>query len=318
MHHDVFNGDADGICALHQLRLFEPVAGELITGVKRDIGLLQRVSAQAGDRVTVLDIAVGPNAEALACLLARGVRVRWFDHHEPGGLPAHALFEAHLDTAADVCTSLLVDRHVGGRYRAWAVVAAFGDNLGAAARRAAAPLGLDEPRLAGLRELGECLNYNGYGERTEDLHFHPADLYRHLHAFADPDAFIREAPEFAILREGRARDMALARAMPAIDARSTGAVFILPDAAWARRVSGSYANVLADEHPRRAHAVLTPSSDGHYVVSVRAPLADPVGADVLCGGFDRGGGRKAAAGINGLPMARTEAFIRAFFGTWPG
>ncbi len=176
MHHDVFNGDADGICALHQLRLFEPVAGELITGVKRDIGLLQRVSAQAGDRVTVLDIAVGPNADALACLLARGVRVRWFDHHEPGGLPAHALFEAHLDTAADVCTSLLVDRHVGGRYRAWAVVAAFGDAVlgddGSLDRAKLAAIVC----LAGLRELGECLNYNGYGERTEDLHFHPADL----------------------------------------------------------------------------------------------------------------------------------------------
>jgi len=34
---DVFNGDADGICALHQLRLAEPVESTLVTGVKRDI-----------------------------------------------------------------------------------------------------------------------------------------------------------------------------------------------------------------------------------------------------------------------------------------
>ena len=36
---DVFNGDADGICALLQLRLERPLATQLITGVKRDIQL---------------------------------------------------------------------------------------------------------------------------------------------------------------------------------------------------------------------------------------------------------------------------------------
>jgi hypothetical protein len=42
-HYDVFNGDADGICALQQLRLAEPGTSVLVTGVKRDIGLLARV-----------------------------------------------------------------------------------------------------------------------------------------------------------------------------------------------------------------------------------------------------------------------------------
>ena len=32
---DVFNGDADGICALQQLRLSRPLASTLVTGVKR-------------------------------------------------------------------------------------------------------------------------------------------------------------------------------------------------------------------------------------------------------------------------------------------
>jgi hypothetical protein len=39
---DVFNGDADGLCALHQLRLAEPVQSELVTGVKRDIKQIVR------------------------------------------------------------------------------------------------------------------------------------------------------------------------------------------------------------------------------------------------------------------------------------
>ena len=50
---DVFNGDADGLCALHQLRLAEPADSELVTGPKRDISLLKRVKAGAGDRITV-------------------------------------------------------------------------------------------------------------------------------------------------------------------------------------------------------------------------------------------------------------------------
>ena len=43
-HFDVFNGDADGLCALHQLRLAAPVDSVLVTGAKRDIALLQRVA----------------------------------------------------------------------------------------------------------------------------------------------------------------------------------------------------------------------------------------------------------------------------------
>ena len=55
---DVFNGDADGLCALHQLRLADPADSELVTGPKRDISLLKRVQARAGDRITVLDLTL--------------------------------------------------------------------------------------------------------------------------------------------------------------------------------------------------------------------------------------------------------------------
>ena len=44
---DIFNGDADGICALTQLRLAEPRDARLVTGVKRDINLMAQVEAQA-------------------------------------------------------------------------------------------------------------------------------------------------------------------------------------------------------------------------------------------------------------------------------
>jgi len=63
--YDIFNGDADGICALQQLRLEEPRASVLVTGVKRDVRLLERVNAAAGDELTVLDISLRANATDL-------------------------------------------------------------------------------------------------------------------------------------------------------------------------------------------------------------------------------------------------------------
>lgn len=310
---DVFNGDADGLCALHQLRLAEPAASELVTGPKRDIGLLARVEANAGDRVTVLDIALSKNRDALDRLLAAGARVRYFDHHQPGDIPAHPNLDAHIDTDANVCTSLLVNAYLQGRHLPWAVTAAFGDNLADAARAAAAPLRYSAGQLAQLQSLGECLNYNGYGETLDDLFFDPAELYRLMRPYADPFAFIAESPAYATLRAGYAEDMARAVAIAAAESRASGRVFVLPAEKWARRISGVYGNRLAAESPAQAHAVLTAKPGGGYVVSVRAPLVAKSGADELCSQFESGGGRKAAAGINHLPESGLGRFIARFF-----
>jgi len=318
MLYDAFNGDADGICALLQLRRVEPVESVLVTGVKRDIGLLERVPAEAGDRVTVLDIAVARNRAALERLLAQGVKVRWFDHHNPGELPSHPNFEPHIDQAPDICTSLIVDRHLNGKQRLWAVVAAFGDGMPDSARRTASSLDLDAARLEQLRELGECINYNAYGETVADLHFPPETLYRRLLTYGDPFAFIDQAPEFQALKQGYAEDMARARELTPHDSRPNGAVYLLPDAAWARRVSGVFANELAERHPERAHALVSRASQGHYVVSVRAPLLNRQGADALCRQFESGGGRAGAAGINRLPEAELDRFIQAFYAAFGG
>ena len=69
---DVFNGDADGICALLQLRLQQPRESLRITGVKRDIALLERVSVSSGDHVTVLDISLAKNQSALQKIARSG------------------------------------------------------------------------------------------------------------------------------------------------------------------------------------------------------------------------------------------------------
>lgn len=59
---DLFNGDADGICALKQLRLADPKDSTLVAGIKRDIKLLknltEKVILQIGYKVTVLDVSM--------------------------------------------------------------------------------------------------------------------------------------------------------------------------------------------------------------------------------------------------------------------
>jgi len=313
MQFDVFNGDADGVCALHQMRLASPADATLITGPKREINLLERVGAKAGDQVLVLDIALSKNRAALDSLLANGVAVRYFDHHQPGDIPQHAAFEPHIDTSPEICTSLLVNDYLAGKYLVWAATAAFGDNLASAARQAAMSLSLSESQLDQLKQLGECLNYNGYGETLEDLHYDPAELYQIVHRYDDPFDLIQVEPAFQVLRNGYAEDMAQAMGMQPDVERVSGRIFILPAEKWARRISGVYGNLLASKSPTQAHAVLTRKPQGGYLVSVRAPLTNKARADEICSQFETGGGRKGAAGINHLPETELDRFINVFF-----
>ena len=310
-YYDVFNGDADGICALHQLRLAMPVDSELVTGVKRDVALLARVDAVAGDQVTVLDLSAHVNHDALVVLLERGVMVDYFDHHFIGTLPVHPNLHAHIDTSATACTGILVDRHLQGRYRRWAIVAAYGDNLAEQATTLARGIGLDDNQRQRLQALGELIAYNAYGDSPEDLMIHPAELYRVLQPFDDPFAFIDQAPIYRTLATRRDVDAELARSLQPVVEQVGAAIYVLPDEPWARRMRGALANDLANRDPRRAHAVLSPDHDAGYVVSVRAPTSSPAGADKLCRQFDSGGGRVGAAGINHLPHGDLPRFVRA-------
>ena len=314
--YDVFNGDADGLCALHQLRMSAPADTRLVTGTKRDNALLERVPAVAGDEVTALDLALPGNREALLAMLGAGVRVRYVDHHEPGELPRHALLDALIDTDPEVCTSVLIDRTLRGAHRAWAIVGAFGDNLGATAQRLADAAQLPDGRRDRWRALGECLNYNAYGLNEDDLIFRPAQLYRAIAPYADPDRFIDDEPHFAKLSQARSSDLERARSLaPAV--RGPGAsLYLMPDAAWARRVFGAFANHLVGAEPRRAHAVVVPRTGDQYIVSLRVPAGAEVSAHSLCAPHG-GGGRVRAAGINHMPRARLASFEQALARAFP-
>jgi len=313
MQIDVFNGDADGICALIQLRLAQPAKSQLVTGLKRDIQLLEDVKIQHGDDVTVLDISFDKNSDSVDRLLDEGANIFYVDHHQHGEIPDHKHLKTLIDTDANTCTSLLVNDYLEGKYHEWAIVAAFGDNLFETAIKSAYPLSLSNNQLEQLKMLGICINYNSYGTSLADLHFSPDLLYQELQAYSSPFDFMAENEEvYEKLLAGYSDDMSNAEHITAEHQSEKVAVYILPDEAWSRRVSGAFSNDLANKNPDRAHAVVTINSQGAYQISVRSPLNNKTGADELCSSFPSGGGRKAAAGINNLAIEDLAGFITAF------
>ncbi|MBO9488977.1 DHH family phosphoesterase [Endozoicomonas sp. G2_1] len=322
MHFDVFNGDADGIIALLQLRLAEPKTSQLVTGVKRDIELLQQVDVNQAKSVTVLDISMEKNHTALVELLNSGVDVFYADHHRVGDIPQSERLTSLIDTDANTCTSLIINHYLGGKYAHWAVAAAFGDNMNQSAMALAEQLGISATDQELLKQLGIVINYNGYGNDIGDLHYHPKDLYQALLEYPDPLLLVNQSGSiFEKLNQAYQADIALAESAQVVADNDICQIVLLDDAPWARRVSGVYGNLLANRNPDKAHAVLTKNSQSNsepnadsevsYTVSLRAPLNNKQGAGDICVQFPTGGGRSAAAGINQLPENLLENFVEA-------
>jgi len=307
-----FNGDADGLCALQQLRLEDARTSTLVTGVKRDIELLARVPAKAGDECVVLDVSLDVNRAGLTAVLAAGAKVRYFDHHHAGEVPNDAGLEPHLDPSPTVCTSLLVDRYLGGRRRLWAVVGTFGDSLTEEGNALAREAGLSDSDARALKDLGVCINYNAYGETISDLHVPPAALAEEMRPFEDPRDFALKSDTFRRLRDGYQHDMQLAASLAPERAAPGAVLFMLPDEAWARRASGTLANDLAKAHAGSAVAIVSPKAQGGFLVSLRVPKESTVSAEAFARRFPTGGGRRTAAGINHLPAPEFEAFASDF------
>lgn len=311
--YDVFNGDADGICALHQLRLAYPLEAKLVTGVKRDIELLKKFQSNADDQITVLDISLDANIDALKQHLSRGALVSYFDHHTADLSFAHTRLSFHWNDAVDVCTSILVNHHLQGKFAIWANVAAFGDNLISTAYAMADTSGLSKTQAQQLYTLGSLLNYNAYGEQVDDLTISPKELYKDLHQYQDPFDFIAHASNYSLLSDSYNEDMAMLDEIRPTCEQKYAAIYVLPSHSWARRISGLLANKLKDQTKDKSFAVLTQKPDGSYVVSVRTADPKNKSASRFCSAFPSGGGRQAAAGINSLPVEELAQFSKMFF-----
>ncbi|HTJ96097.1 MAG TPA: hypothetical protein VL381_01405 [Rhodocyclaceae bacterium] len=314
---DVFNGDADGLCALMQWRQVYPQSAQLVSGVKRDNSLLKNIEAGPGDELLVLDINFENNRADVVRLLAAGASIRYFDHHYPGVRIEHPALSLTIDESPQCCTSLLLNQALAGKQWAWAITGAFGDNLPEVAQALAANHGLSTEQGGSLRKLGELLNYNGYGNELADLHFNPVDLYQALREYAEPFAFIAAADQFKQLCAGHAEDMSAASGLTPQTQNPGAAVYVLPDQAWARRVIGVWANDLSQQYRQRAHLILCPDGGGSYTASVRAAQQHPYGASAFCREFPGGGGREAAGGITRLAENQLESVIKRFLTEFP-
>ena len=312
MHFDIFNGDADGILSLIQLRLSSPLQSKLITGVKRDIQLVKTVPFTSEDTMTILDISMEKNADALINALNKNVDVFYADHHRAGDIPQHKNLTALINLDANTCTALIVDKHLRGQFHDWAICAAYGDNLIAKADSLSVAAGYTKEQSEQLKELGTLINYNGYGSEVADLHFDPAVLYQALLKYKSPfDVFADKQSPYYQLQTAYQKDLDKALAVSALYESNLLTVFELPDEKWSRRISGVYGNLLANQNIESAFAVLTKNTQGGYLLSLRAPLTNKQGAGDICSQFESGGGRAAAAGINHLPFTSLDKFITA-------
>lgn len=312
--YDVFNGDADGICALLQLRHAAPCQSELITGIKRDIKLLEKVNAGQNDRINVLDVSLDKNRPDILRNLENGAHIFYVDHHFCGDIPVNNKLTTLIDTQPDICTSLLINQHLHShkkeQYPLWAITGAFGDNLNVSAQTLAKEQHLKQVEMECLKSLGIYINYNGYGASLDDLHFAPDELFKKLLPYKNPlNAIDDSSSVYQELKSGYDADNAHVANLKPEHKTDKVALFILPNKTWARRISGVYSNDLVNQFPDRAHAVLTENDNNGFLISVRAPLNNKTGADELCRQFEGGGGRKAAAGINHLPQEELAIFI---------
>jgi hypothetical protein len=312
MHYDVFNGDADGICSLVQLRLSSPKNSKLITGVKRDISLLKKISPIKQDSVTVLDISMKKNYQELVDFLELGVKIFYADHHQSGDLLSHENFRSHINQSSNICTSLIINKYLSGKYQEWAIVGAYGDGMDKSARIIADKADLSKDDRAQLRLLGECINYNSYGASEMDLLYHPSLLYQLLKRNHNPFNFIsNEASVYNKLLDSYRSDISKAKDVSPEIENDNVSIIIFPDELWSRRIIGVYANLLMYSDKNRAHALMILNKNRDYLVGVRAPYNNKSGADMLCSMFG-GGGRRGAAGINNLPKQDKNNFIKEF------
>ena len=189
---------------------------------------------------------------------------------------------------------------------------AFGVSRTAEGDALAAVAGVAPEAAQRFKSLGIAINYNAYGETIADLHVPPVELAAEMLPFSDPLEFADESVACKRLADGFTADMELAKRLTPAREAPGAVVFMLPDAAWARRASGTFANDKAKAHAASAVAIVSPRTEGGYLVSVRVPKEFSVSAEAFCRRFPTGGGRRTAAGINHLPGEELENFTTAF------
>lgn len=311
-NYDVFNGDTDGIFAWHQLRLSHPREAVLVTGVKRDVGLVSRVDAGEGDLVTIMDVSHAKNRKDVRRLLDSGAIVEYFDHHNAGEMIDHPNMTYHINTEPNVSTGLIVNSYVGGKNRLWSIATAFGDNHMDLAMNMAKSENLSDDQITVLKQIGLVVNYNSYGQTVEDLFYSPEEIAEAVKACgSDIFRFTEQSDIFSTLLENFSADMSSAVCQEPYSIGENTVIYTLPNEPWTHRIMGSFSNHLVSTNKELACAIAVLNSDETYRISVRSSINNPHGAGDLCKKFG-GGGREKAGGVNNLDESELDTFKKEF------
>jgi len=311
-NYDVFNGDTDGIFAWHQLRLAHPRDATIVTGVKRDVGLVSRVNAGDGDMVTVMDVSHAKNRKDVQRLLDSGAIIEYFDHHDPSKLIAHPNITYHINTEPNISTGLIVNSHVKGKNCFWSIATAFGDNHMELATNMAKSEGLDDEQILLLKQIGLTVNYNSYGQTVDDLFYSPEEIAKAVKACgSDIFSFTEQNDIFSTLLENFSNDLSSAVCQEPYSISKNGVIYVFPNEVWAHRIMGSFSNHLVFTNKDLACALAVLNSDGTYRISVRSSINNPYGAGNFCKRFG-GGGREKAGGTDNLKASELDEFKEEF------
>jgi hypothetical protein len=259
---------------------------------------------------TVFDISLLSNADYMKPILSNGNSIKWFDHHEPGETELGDNFSIKVDADPNCCTNTLVDEYLNGLYRPWTICGMYGDNLHEQADKFNPCF--DESTMSQLKEVGETLNYNGYGNEELDLTVHPKDVYLDLKDYESPFEYRKKSESYNKIYTQMKSDEAELGSSEILHESETGKVILLPNTRASIRYSGIYSNQQTTDNPDKAFAILTSVDGGNYRISIRSPKTNPHGASKLALQFPTGGGREKAAGVNELPKSELNNFIEKF------
>jgi hypothetical protein len=170
----------------------------------------------------------------------------------------------------------------------------------------------DEITMSKLKEVGETLNYNGYGNEELDLTAHPKDVYIDLKEYESPFEYRIKSETYNKIHTHMKSDEAELSSSEILHESETGKVILLPNTRASIRYSGIYSNQQTTDSPDEAFAILTSVGGGNYRISIRSPKTNPYGASKLALQFPTGGGREKAAGVNELPKSELNNFIEKF------
>ena len=269
---DVCAGDADALCAVLQWRLHEPKAAQMVSGPLCATASLGRFQLLPGDDVLVCNVPFNSQPAPGMSGPIGNARVQYLDCRGQAPGDSSPYSKAGHSTDAKVCTSLLVNHLLQGKFGGWALVGAYGSQVQQGVNAHALQLGFSAGARKRLQRLGEVITYNAEVIHPRYLYAEPATLYARLLRYDDPLEFLQSESLADELDELRQSDLQTGLAWKPYWRDAHASVYVLPDEAWAARVARYLKSRLAILDPERAIAVLSPAGTGSYRAAVQPGL----------------------------------------------